>query len=75
MNAIVLYRIDPAKRMHRFYRLDVQPDLFGQWCFMREWGRISSTGQTRSVPFATPAEAQAALNKQRHAKERRGYTG
>jgi hypothetical protein len=19
--------------MHRYYRLDVQPDLFGEWCF------------------------------------------
>ena len=74
MSAIVLYRIDRAKRMHRFYRMDVQPDLFGQWCFLREWGRIGSTGQTRSVPFPTPHEAETALNKQRRAKERRGYT-
>ncbi len=51
MNAVILYRIDAAKRMHRFYRMDVQPDLFGQWCLMREWGRIGSTGQTRPPPF------------------------
>jgi hypothetical protein len=31
MNAVVLYRIDTPKRMHRYYRMDVQPDLFGQW--------------------------------------------
>lgn len=37
MNAVTLYRIDPAKNMHRFYRLDVQPDLFGAWCLVREW--------------------------------------
>jgi predicted DNA-binding WGR domain protein len=55
MTAAILYRIDPAKRMHRFYRTDVQPDLFGQWCLMREWGRIGSTGQTRNVPFPTAA--------------------
>jgi predicted DNA-binding WGR domain protein len=67
MNAVILYRIDSARRMHRFYRLDVQPDLFGQWCFMREWGR------TTSVPFPSPQEAEAALDKQRRAKERRGY--
>jgi predicted DNA-binding WGR domain protein len=73
MSAIVLYRIDSAKRMHRFYRIDVQPDLFGNWCFLRKWGRIGSTGQTRSVPFPTPHEAETALNKQRRAKERRGY--
>ena len=73
MSAIVLYRIDPTKHMHRFYRLDVQPDLFGNWCVICEWGRIGSTGQTRGIPFPTPQEAEAALDKQRRAKERRGY--
>jgi predicted DNA-binding WGR domain protein len=42
MTAIILHRIDPAKNMRRFYRLDVQRDLFGQWCLIREWGRIGS---------------------------------
>jgi predicted DNA-binding WGR domain protein len=74
MNGVVLYRINPTKRMHRFYRLDVQPDLFGQWCLMREWGRIGSAGQTRNIPFSSPTEAQAALDGQRRTKERRGYT-
>jgi predicted DNA-binding WGR domain protein len=60
--------------MHRFYHMDVQPDLFGQWCLMREWGRIGSTGQTRSVAFPTQHEAQAALDRQRMAKERKGYS-
>ena len=73
MNAVILYRIDRARHMHRFYRLDVQPDLFGQWCLMREWGRIGSPGRTRSLPFPTPAEAELALDNQRRAKERRGY--
>ena len=31
---VTLPRTDPAKNMRRFYRLDVQLDLFGQWCFM-----------------------------------------
>jgi len=74
MSAVILYRIDTAKRMHRYYRMDVQPDLFGKWCVMREWGRIGSTGQMRSEPFPTPAHAEATLDKQRKAKERRGYT-
>jgi predicted DNA-binding WGR domain protein len=73
MNTIVLYRIYAAKHIYNFYRLDVQPDLFGQWCLMREWGRIGSTGQTRSLSFPSP-DAAAALDKQRLAKERRGYS-
>jgi predicted DNA-binding WGR domain protein len=59
--------------LHRYYRMDVQLDLFGQWCLLREWGRIGSTGKMRYVPFPTLQEAQAALDKQRKAKERRGY--
>ena len=73
MSAVILYRIDRAKRMQRYYRTDVQPDLFGTWCLMREWGRIGSGGQTCSLPFPTPQEAEAALHRQRMAKERRGY--
>ena len=61
--------------MHRYYRMDVQQDLFGTWCLMREWGGVGSTGQTRSVPFLTPHEAEAALDRHRRVEERRGYTG
>ena len=53
MSAITLHRTDTAKNMRRFYRLDVQSDLFGQWCFIREWGRIGRSGQVRTVPYAT----------------------
>ncbi len=73
MYSVTLYRIDPARNMRRFYRLDVQPDLFGQHCLMREWGRIGRGGQIRAVPYPTLAKAQAALEKQRAVKERRGY--
>ena len=59
--------------MHRYYRMDVQPNLFGEWRLMRKWGRIGSTGQMRSLPFPTPQEAAAALERQRSAKQRRGY--
>jgi predicted DNA-binding WGR domain protein len=62
---------DPAKDMRRFYRLDVQPDLFGQWCHIRVWGRIGSAGEVRMVPFATATEAQEALAHHRRVKERR----
>jgi len=50
----------------------VQPNLFGQQCLMREWGRIGRGGQIRAVPYPTLAEA-AALGKQRAVKEKRGY--
>jgi predicted DNA-binding WGR domain protein len=74
MTAITLHRTDPAQDLHRFYRLDVQPDLFGAWCFVREWGRIGAAGQVLTVPYPTPHEAQAAQDRQRRMKERKGYT-
>jgi WGR domain len=58
---------------HRGTWLDVQLDLFGAWCFIRGWGRIGQAGQTRTVPFPTPAEAQAALDRPLRKKERKGY--
>ena len=70
----LLFRIDPAQNMRRFYLMDVQPDLFGAWCFEREWGRIERAGQFRSIPFATEPEACNALERQRRTKERRGYS-
>jgi predicted DNA-binding WGR domain protein len=70
---IHLIRSKPSNNMHRFYALDVQPDLFGQWCLIREWGRIGKPSQVRHIPFATEGEALTALARQRQAKERRGY--
>jgi predicted DNA-binding WGR domain protein len=62
MIPVTLYRTDPARNLWRFYHLDVQPDLFGAWCFVREWGRIGQAGQTRIVPYPTPDAAQAAFS-------------
>lgn len=73
MNEVTLLRRDPARNLHRYYRLDVQPDLFGAWCLIREWGRIGGGGQSRSTPYPTADEAQTALERQRRRKERRGY--
>lgn len=75
MNAVTLRRIEPEENMRRFYRLDVQPDLFGGWSFIREWGRIGRPGQVRLDPFPTESAAIAALARLRQVKERRGYDG
>lgn len=61
-----------AITMHRFYRLDVQRDLFWQWCLIREWGSLGRAGQTRIAAFPTQVEAQVAIDRQRQVKARRG---
>jgi hypothetical protein len=53
MTALTLRRSDPTRNMHRYYRLDVQLDLFGAWCFIREWGCIGQAGQTHTVLYPT----------------------
>ena len=73
MQSVLLYRIDPGKNMKRFYRLDLQPDLFGHHCIIREWGRIGRSGQVRRIPYPTGEEAQIAFYKQWKVKERKGY--
>lgn len=73
MHSVTLYRIDPARNMQRYYHLDIQPDLFGNQCLIREWGRIGRPGQVRSIPYPTGNEAQAAFDKQQRTKKRKGY--
>ena len=60
MTAVTLTRTNHARRMVRFYVLDVQPDLFGQLCFVRKWGRIGRPGHMGSVPYPTEDEAHTA---------------
>ncbi len=73
MSAVHLTRIDPAKNMARFYELDVQPNLFGEWCFIREWGRIGSPGRVKELPCSTETDALRLLMRRRQAKGKRRY--
>jgi predicted DNA-binding WGR domain protein len=70
MTTVILCRTDQVRNMARFYRLDIQTDLFGAACAVREWGR---TGRVRSDPYPAKAEAQTTLQRQRQTKEQRGY--
>jgi predicted DNA-binding WGR domain protein len=73
MSSVTLYRIDPAKNMQRYYNMDIQPDLFGNQCLIREWGRIGRAGQMRIALYQSMEKARQALYKQRAAKQRKGY--
>lgn len=59
--------------MARFYRLDIQPDLFGEWRLVREWGRIGQAGQVRQAIYPSQTEARTALERLYRVKEKRGY--
>lgn len=68
-----LVRIDPSRRMRRFYRLVISKTLWGEPCLTREWGRIGSPGTVRCEIFLDPEEAEVAALKLARAKIRKGY--
>lgn len=71
--AVDLKRIDPSLNMRRFYRMSVQPDLFGGACLVREWGRIGFRGQMLIEQHDDEGKAVTALMKLSATKTRRGY--
>ncbi len=70
---MILTRIDPDRNMARYYRLEVQPDLFGGAVLVRNWGRIGATGQERREWFSSWSDARAAQQRLQQIKARRGY--
>jgi predicted DNA-binding WGR domain protein len=70
---VVLRRVDPARNMARFYRMQVQPTLFGGVTLIREWGRIGQAGTCRHDQHGTAEAALLALDTLIAAKRRRGY--
>ena len=68
-----LKRVDPSLNMRRFYRMSVQPDLFGGACLVREWGRIGFRGQMLIEQHPDEGRAVTALMKLSATKKRRGY--
>lgn len=68
-----LRRIDPNKNMHRFYRMQLQPDLFGGCLLVREWGRIGTHGRCRSDLYSDEGKAVMAMMALQEMKQKRGY--
>lgn len=68
-----LTKSDPTANMHRFYRMDIVPGLFGDWGLLRNWGRIGSSGQVRTDWFETEGEAKDARFNLHMQKAKRGY--
>ncbi len=71
--AEMLRKIDHARRMARFYHVEVVPTLFGEWCVRREWGRIGGASRVMLETVASRAAAEALAARRLGAKRRRGY--
>ena len=71
---IRLEKINPFKRQRRFYALGIRQTLFGDWCLIREWGRIGSAGgQTKVDYLCSKQAAEAAMKRLKTIKNKRGY--
>ncbi len=74
MSGVYLTRHDPSRNMARFYRMDIAPNLWGEWTLFREWGRIGSSGTVRADPYPDASAALLALQALAQGKEKRGYS-
>jgi len=68
-----LTRIDASQNVHRFYRMEIAPGLFGDWALDREWGRIGQSGQVRVDWYDTEGAAKNARFDILMQKAQRGY--
>ena len=70
---VLLQRVDPERRMARFYRLTIEPTLFGGYALVREYGRIGQGGRVISQLYASTDDVVRAFEQVRQGKQRRGY--
>lgn len=70
---VLLTRVDPSCNMRRFYSVALAVSLFGECGVVRQWGRIGTSGQTRTDWYGETPEAAAALQVLLRVKRRRGY--
>jgi len=71
---IRLEKINHIRRQRRFYEISVTQTLFGEWCLIRRWGRIGGPGGgSLTIYLATLPEAEAACERVKALKIRRGY--
>jgi predicted DNA-binding WGR domain protein len=66
-------RIDAEKNMARYYAMSIEPNLFGEACLIRRWGRIGANGQRRELHFAREEEAVGLFLQLLRKRRLRGY--
>lgn len=64
---------DAQANCFRFYRLDLQPSLFGGCSLVRQWGRIGTWGRQAISLFETWDAAERERSRFVKLKSRRGY--
>lgn len=70
---ILLSRVDPARNMARYYRVAIEPTLFGWSAVVRDWGRVGRSTRRRLDLYDDASQAVAAAERLLRQKLRRGY--
>ena len=68
-----IQRLDPTRNMARYYRLAIEPTLFGNISLVRNWGRIGTRGQERVHVFENEKQALILFLDILREKRRKGY--
>jgi predicted DNA-binding WGR domain protein len=66
-------RVDAARNMARYYRLAIEPTLFGNVCVVRNWGRIGTRGQELVQLVENEKQALTLFLDILREKRRKGY--
>lgn len=69
-----LTKINHSENQCRYYSLRIDPDLFGGWTLIRQWGRLDKDGGAiRMDSFESEEVATNRLTKITQQKRKRGY--
>ncbi|OWW01946.1 hypothetical protein ATY81_23305 [Rhizobium sp. R72] len=71
---LYIERTDAEQNMARFYAMAIEPNLFGEACLTRRWGRIGTRGQTMTQYFEREKDAVILFLDLLRQKRGRGYT-
>lgn len=66
-------RSDASRNMARYYAMSIEPNLFGDICLLRKWGRIGTRGQMIVHHFGHEEEAVRLFLDLLRQKRKRGY--
>ncbi len=74
MSTIYLMKIDHSANQYRYYSIRIDPDLFGRWTLIRQWGRLDyDGGRLRMDTFESEIQALNRLSEIVTQKKKRGY--
>ena len=74
MSSTYLKKIDHRANQYRYYSIRIDPDLFGGWTLIRQWGRLDADGgRLKMDNFESEKEALNRLSEIVTQKKKRGY--